>query len=426
MATKRMPAPYNGPPRSPTLREILRTESDLRARSKERESIPLLVELKQGTAEIFTSASFVVDSAFTIDPTFAPVPMRGPSREEALSMASFGVDAHANTQVLRAFVRQPDIEKVLKLPQVVAVWADPEIQPIAADCRPSAASGSSRDVADRLGADRLWTTARTRGAGIVIGIVDGGVDRAFFPVAGGWSPDPSSPPGSSNVAWEGHGNMCAHDALIACPEAVLFDYAIGRTAGPNNACLSAALQAFQVALTSHRLNRTPQVLSNSWGLHAQASDPFPPGDPRNYTHNIAHPFMRKVVEVMNDGVLVSFAAGNALGANGHPRVISVGAVNLRDEWIGYTSQGPSTLADKPDVCSFSHFAGHTACDNGTCAACPVVAGVLGILAAAVPGLTQDRAREALRQTARRSAGTVWNADLGWGVVDALAAYQLPP
>jgi subtilisin family serine protease len=181
-------------------------------------------------------------------------------------------------------------------------------------------------------------------------------------------------------------------------------------------------------------------------MYQQAWDPYPPGDARNYSHNLGHPFMRKVVEAMDEGILVSFAAGNCgsscpdgrcagdvgpgmsiRGANGHPRVICVGAANLRDDWIGYSSQGPSTLdPEKPDVCGFSHFQGFTPCDNGTSAACPVVAGVLGLLAAAIPGLTQDRARDALRQTARRNGAAAWNQNFGWGIVDAMAAYQLPP
>ena len=110
------------------------------------------------------------------------------------------------------------------------------------------------------------------------------------------------------------------------------------------------------------------------------------------------------------------------GANGHPRVITVGAVNIHDEWVGYTSQGPSCMSErKPDVCGISHFKGYTALDNGTSAACPTIAGVLGLLKEARPNLTQDEAMTALTPTARNVCSPGWDSHSGAGVVDAYAA-----
>ena len=60
---------------------------------------------------------------------------------------------------------------------------------------------------------------------------------------------------------------------------------------------------------------------------------------------------------------------------GLPQVITVGAANLREEWVGYSSEGPAvTDKHKPDFCSITHFKGFTPCDNGTSAACPVAVG----------------------------------------------------
>lgn len=379
-----------------------------------------------------------------IDRSYAPVPL-----------GSYGVNAFDMTperesiSILRADV---EVESTEQLPRmihemtsqenVVAVYSDPEIAPII-DCDSRTPKGTSAEIETALNISSVWSSTGTKGEGMIIGILDGGVDSAKYPVVGGWSPVSSFPPGSSPVAWNGHGNMCAFDSLIAAPDAKIFDYAIGRTSGIT-ALLSVALQAMQHALTNYRLDGTPQVLSNSWGLFQQSWDPFPPNHPSNYTHNANHPLNRKVIELIDEGILISFAAGNCgascpdgrcgrdvgpgrsiRGANGLERVISVGAVNKNDEWIGYSSQGPSTFFhEKPDICGFSHFTGHFNSDSGTSAACPVVAGVLAALKAGIPNLSQDRARAVLKQSARQPGSNPWNDRFGYGIVDAAHAFSM--
>lgn len=373
-----------------------------------------------------------------VDPAYEPVPLT-----RAVRGAAAPTDHPAETLVVRADIARAALRDLRSHRHIVGVWADPQVAPIAEaiDCTPQVPTGSSADVARALGADRVWKDAAYRGQGAVIGIVDGGVDGARFPVTGGWSPDPRSPPGDAAVAWEGHGNMCAFDAAIACPETQFHDYSIGKTAtgAGVGGLLSSALQSFQRALTSFRTGGTPQVLSNSWGLYQESWDPFPPGDPGNYTRNPDHVFTRKLVELLDAGLLVSFAAGNCggvcadprcaddqgpgrgiWGASGHERSICIGAVNLRREWIGYSSEGPAALArEKPDVCGFSHFAGWFPSDTGTSAACPVVAGVLALLAGSRPGLTQDRARATLHATTGRGS---WDPRFGAGIIDAHGAW----
>jgi len=382
-----------------------------------------------------------------VDPGFEPVPIAPDARRVATS-----TDRRVPNIVLRADIRRADLANLRAEPGVIAVWSDPQVAPVEAgapaaiDCTPRVASGRAAEVAQALGADRIWQASGYRGDRAVIGIVDGGIDGTRFPVIGGWSPDPAAPPGSARVAWDGHGNMCAFDAAIACPQARFHDYSIGKTApgAGIGGLLSSALQSFHRALVQHTADGTPQVLSNSWGLYQEAWDPFPPGDPPNYTRNPDHVFTRKFIELLDAGLLVAFAAGNCggvcadgrcgadqgpgrgiWGAGGHARSICVGAVNLREEWIGYSSEGPAALSpEKPDVCGFSHFEGFFASDNGTSAACPVVAGVLGLLAGARTGLDQDRARDVLRATARRAAGAAaWEPRFGAGIVDAHAAWS---
>jgi subtilisin family serine protease len=404
------------------------------------------------TISSFTSPAAGIPGV-RIDPTFAPVPA-------AHDVPSFSHLAPSRTVFMRADA--DDVESADLAAQqtgVVAVWSDPEIAPFnrvdldvgaalatpaaptAPNCAVSTPTGTAAQVAEALGAHRVWTDG-FRGQGIIIGVLDGGVDGSRYPVDGGWSPPGQSPPGSPIVAWSGHGSMCAFDAMIAAPSARIFDYGIGKTAGVTT-LLSAALQSFQHALDHFRVHGTPQVLTNSWGLYQDAWDPFPHPDPRNYSHNPRHPFTRKVIEAIDAGLLVTFAAGNCgahcpdnrcwqdvgpgrsiRGANGHERAITVAGVDLQRRRVGYSSQGPSTLDPrKPDISGYTHFTGHTQCDAGTSAACPVVAGGLALLRSAISMLRQDRARSTMARTAINLGPPGWDADTGHGVINVAAMYD---
>lgn len=386
----------------------------------------------------------------TVDPSLPPVWMQHGGSEAAFSAASI-----PPTVVVSAELDYPDVADQLEgLPTVKGVWSDPTIEPFVdmstplehprrmwdPNCAFNTSTGSADDVASALGVERIRQDGFW-GQNTTIGIVDGGVDARYYPVDGGWSPPGALAPGAHPVDWDEHGNMCAFDSLIAAPKARLFDYGIGRR---SPGFLSWALHSFEHAIASYRTYGFPQVLSNSWGLYQDSWDPFPPGHSGNYTHNANHPFTRKVVEAMDLGILVTFAAGNCgdgclgsarcgddvgpgksiRGANGHPRAICVGGVDLHHRWVGYSSQGPATLDPrKPDLCGYTHFTGHTACDNGTSAACPVVAGVLASLRSAFPGLTQDLARRVLTDTAVNLGPVGWDANTGHGVVQGAAAYE---
>jgi hypothetical protein len=230
--------------------------------------------------------------------------------------------------------------------------------------------------------------------------------------------------------------MTATDALGVCPEAKIYDIGILKSTGGISGLLSDAIAAYQWALGQYQANKTPQILSNSWGMYQKAWAP-------DYATDANHPFTRKVVEVINAGILVTFAAGNCgqvcpdgrcasdtgpgrsiWGANGHPLVITVGAANILEQWIGYTSQGPAALdAKKPDFCAPSHFKGFTSCDNGTSAANPVCAGVIGLLKSHDPSLTQAVVKDALQKTAKNLCASGWDPHSGFGMIQAEAAFN---
>jgi subtilisin family serine protease len=302
------------------------------------------------------------------------------------------------------------------------------------DCASTTPKGTIADVAKYLGCTRLWNKG-VRGQGVVVGVCDSGVNKDRVPsVIGGWSPTSDYTPGTAPVT--SHGTMCAFDVMGMAPDAKILDIAILRSEGSISGLLSDAIAAFQWALNQYNTNGTPQILNNSWGIFQEAWAP-------DYATNPNHPFTRKVVQVIRAGMIVTFAAGNCgsqcpssrcgtdtgpgrsiWGANGHEQVITVGAANIQEQWIGYTSQGPAALHDKkPDFCAPSHFKGNTNSDNGTSAAAPICAGVIALFKSHDANLTQAKAKEALSKTAKNICTPGWDAHSGSGMIQAYKAYR---
>ena len=443
----------------------------------------VIVELQAAevrAVEAFTAAEAEGLPGFELDAEYQPVPMGAVAAPEGAMATAAG------TILIRGMVDEEKEEQLRSSANVVGVWTDAVIEPFGAsgdgsgeeqqpsgvderealselqmlidtggatwdsteglgfdimaappcppvDCQSWVAKGTITDVARYLRCDRLWSKG-IRGQGIVIGICDTGVDSTVIPqVIGGWSPNPASPPGSI-VHW--HGTMCATDALGMAPNAKIYDIGILKsTAVSSGGFLSDAIAAFQWAINQYKTNKTPQILSNSWGLFKKDEAP-------DYATDANHPFSRKVVETIDTGILVTFAAGNCgqvcpsqkcgssgpgnsiWGANGHPRVMTVGAANIKEEWIGYSSQGPAALdPKKPNFVAPSHFKGYRPSDTGTSAACPVCAGVLALFRSHDATLDQDRAKDALEQTAKNLCGPEWDQHSGYGMIQAEAAFN---
>lgn len=423
----------------------------------------VLVEMRipkgQEAAQSFSMATGLSVTGFQLDTSYEPVPAGAPIDSK------LAADLEASSQetvIVRGTIEENKIKDLKAQDNVVEVWLDTKIAPFGNQevqkeeffVEPSQASGSCpilpcdcdhgtedcakgtiQDVAQYLGVDQIWATGR-RGQGIVIGIVDGGitaqgrVSGGTIPrVIGGW---PTADWGKI-ARWGGHGKMTSTDALGMAPQAQIYDIRISDGNG-----ISMALAGFQWAISQHKANGTPHILSNSWGIFQESWD-------STYARNPSHPFTRKVVEAINEGILVLFAAGNCgegctppgsrcgndvgpgksiWGANGHPRVMTVGAANIRGHLIGYSSQGPAALdTHKPDFCSISHFEGYRTCDTGTSAACPVAAGVVALLKQCKPALTQDSAKQALKDTAKNIGPAGWDKHSGSGIIQAKAAFD---
>ncbi len=402
--------------------------------------------------------------ALRLDPEFAPVPLAAPGVAEERMFAA------PESYVLRGTVADEGELRALETdPQVLRVWKDTPIAPFAApsregngtgpqiednpsmagcpigtcDCSPTVAKGAIADVARYLGVDQIWSRGY-RGTGIVVGVLDSGITAQGRPVKpgetadriprviGGW---PAADWGTESSRWGNHGNMCATDVLGMAPEAQLFDL---RIAGPGGtpSTVSRALQAFQWAIDHFRAHGTPQVLTNSWGMFQESWDPA-------YARDANHPFTRKVAEAVDLGIVVLFAAGNCgdtcpdgrcgpdvgtgrsiWGANGHEKVMTVGAVNINEQFIGYSSRGPATLsAQKPDFCSISHFRGYFGSDSGTSAATPILAGVVAVLKQAKPARTPAQLKADLIATCKDIGAPGFDIHSGHGIVRPKGAFD---
>ncbi|WP_158295553.1 S8 family serine peptidase [Crenalkalicoccus roseus] len=306
-----------------------------------------------------------------------------------------------------------------------------------------------------------------KGARVNVVVVDDGLSvarlRQLFPglrYAGGWRlrrlGEPDRLPGAGRP--DGHGTMVARNLLSLAPEARLFDLPmlpdrirrVPAYIGWAHGVLSWVQWQIRLWRAAHQFARDPWVFCHAWGIYDRRSETVPGA----YTNNPRHPFNRRVGLMDQDGHDQVFAAGNCgqfcpnarcgpgdrgpgesiLGANSHPRVLTVGAVRADGLWLGYSSQGPgqegfleeaprdARQVEKPDLCAPSHFVeaadGH-ALSSGTSAACGLAAGAVAALRSApkLAGLDPEKLRALLRDRACRPAGAGWDPRLGHGILD---------
>ncbi len=347
---------------------------------------------------------------------------------------------------VRAFFDSEDEVERLKADkknEVVGVYADLRIAPTATYCGDDPV-GTYKSVASRLGVITLRKLGLV-GRNVRIAIVDTGIDGTQVPVdKNGWAPGNQNYVGGSTGP--DHGTMCAFDALIAAPNAKILDFALLQSTSAGwNAFLSDGIAAFAELISIVEARPGPLVVNNSWGLFDRSEDE-PVGSPGNYSANPNHPFSQMTASLVAAGADVCFAAGNCgaqcpdgrcgtgdtgpgasiHGANSHPDVITVAAVTVKHDRLGYSSQGPGGLAArKPDLAGYSHFSGSGIydADGGTSAASPVVAGVIAALRqkTSVTAVPPPAMKALLQKTARKLVIAPWNRDTGYGVINGAAA-----
>jgi hypothetical protein len=343
---------------------------------------------------------------------------------------------------------------------IVGIYADVAISTCPV-CPNSPALGSDKDVERLLGVDKLARNGMD-GTGVCVAVVDTGINVAWLNSKGKTPNFDASrsfttlggTPGNFPV---NHGTMCAFDVCIAAPKCTLLDIAILRSVAFTT-LLSDAVRAYSFLLNLLRNQLRPGagstlVVSNSWARFPVIPD-FPKGHPSNYSDNPNHPFNRIVDTLESVGADILFAAGNCgpdcpddrcyvngqpvtndgiYGANSHPKVLSIGGVDINGDIAGYSTLGPGHLDDeKPDVCAFTHFSGSGvyAADGGTSAATPVAAGLIAALRTKKPSNPQDPSaspqaiRSNVSKTAVDKGPAGFDYTYGWGIVNGPALADL--
>jgi subtilisin family serine protease len=434
----------------------------------------VLIEMRAAAAEQLAAQPLAVEESltlaaatpFAIDQSYEPVQLPAPVTPEGMPRPAldqpleFSFEPAESTYVVRATISDEDAVRtaaslVATHPDVVGVFSDPTIESTLT-CGDAGPQGTADDIARLLSVPAL-AEAGLSGDAVHVAVVDSGINVDFLrsrgreptlDAAASWAPPRvATTAGQHPVA---HGTMCAFDVGIAAPAATLLDFAI--LAGPPQAVsgvLSDAVAAYSrlLGLLRDEQGAPPAlVVTNSWGVSNPDTD-FPIGSPSNYTDNPRHPFNVIVASLEAAGADILFSAGNCgvqcpdirchfasrpiNGANSHPKVLSIGGVDMRGERVGYSSQGPGRLASqKPDVCAYTHFAGSGVkpADTGTSAACPVAAGLVAAVRTkhTRQTLAPQNLRALVQRTARDASGVGFDFDYGWGVVDTNALVTALP
>lgn len=336
---------------------------------------------------------------------------------------------------------------------------------------------------ERVNADDVWALG-VRGQGVVVAGQDTGYDFSHPTLIAQYRGN--GPSIDHNYNWHdsihaliGAGaNSCGLDLMAPCDDNAHGTHTMGTMAGENDntgfttgvapdakwigcrnmeegdgtpstylECFDWFLAPTNLAGTSPDPSKAPHVINNSWGCPTSEGC-----SAANWSQ-----MDTAVNNLTAAGVLVVASAGNS-GASGCGSINTPAAMYANALTVGWTSNTPTNTLNgassrgpvtvdgsnrmKPDisapgssVCSTVPGGGYSSAFSGTSMAGPHVAGVAALLMSAFPQLKNDppAVRDILQQSASplpiaSSCGGFSGTDrpnpfTGWGLVDALAAYQ---
>ncbi|MEW6569796.1 MAG: S8 family serine peptidase [Nitrospirota bacterium] len=297
-----------------------------------------------------------------------------------------------------------------------------------------------------VGAPQLWDLGH-RGEGAVVASMDTGVDVNHPDLSGKWRGGINSwydPNGEHSIPYDsdGHGTQTmgiivggdnGGTSIGVAPGAEWIAVKIFNDAG--FAYFSGIHQGFQWLLDpdgNPDTNDSPDVVNNSWGL-------------KNNVNECVLEFQDDIQALKAAEIAVAFAAGNAgpgsstsISPANYPESFAVGAISDTFLIASFSSRGPSTCdgAIYPETVapgvniktSDLTFGGvipnSYAYVSGTSFSAPHVAGSMALLLGAFPNLPVSELETALKQSAIDLGTAGPDNSYGYGLIDAMEAYNL--
>ncbi|MEW8624231.1 MAG: Calx-beta domain-containing protein [Candidatus Thiodiazotropha sp.] len=329
-----------------------------------------------------------------------------------------------------------------------AISALPGVERVTADMRLTMNTPEVEDVdsqpqwnIEKLNAARLWER-EIRGEGVVVGIMDSGVDVNHPDLADRWRGGDNSwfdPYGDQALPIDlvGHGTQALGLILAGdesgyqvgmAPEAKWIAARIFDNA--NQTTLSAIHLAFQWLLDPDGdplTDDAPHLVNNSWGF-------------ANTINQCYQEFDEDIRLLREAGIGVVFSAGNygpfaetSISPANNSGSLSVGAIDLLDEIEFQSSRGPNAcdggiypklVAPGSQVYTTDRLPVAYNVVSGTSFAAPHITGALVLLKSAFPDTPISQIETALYDSAVDLGEAGADDQFGYGLADVSAAYDL--
>ena len=397
---------------------------------------PLLASRSRGTQDVRLAAETLDELTTRLEEDLARIERTAPDRIASQATAEGSAIRHRYRMTFAgasATVDRTSLAAIRALPYVRAVHDDGRVEMFLANSVP------------HIGVPEVRQRYGRRGKGIVVAVIDTGINYKHvalgggfgpgFKVAGGWDfvgndADPMDDNGhGTHVA----GIVAASSATLTgvAPDATLVAYKVLDQDG--GGVQSTVLAGVERAIDP---NQDGDPSDRADVVNMSLGGPVTPNDP----------VIAAVERGAAAGVVFCLAAGNAgvVGALGSPALspsaITVGASDLEDRVAAFSSGGPvaGTWALKPEIAApgvrivSSVLGNRTFAASGTSMAAPHVSGVAALLLEQHPDWTPHDVKAAMVSTAKPIAGRYdretpvagrFVAFAGAGRVDALAAME---
>ncbi|MCF6191610.1 MAG: S8 family serine peptidase [Candidatus Hydrothermae bacterium] len=346
--------------------------------------------------------------------TQAPILKMLEGRPDVYRVRSFWVAnlmvVRAEPQVIRALAQRPDVREIRDIRTYHVLG-----QPSHASKTPPRIQTVEWNIS-QIKADSVWYQYGLSGLGVLVGILDTGIDPSHPALAGNFSGYFHDAVGGQTAPYDDHG----HGTHVAGTIAATINNGVGIAGMANvrlyslralNAQRSGTYTDIADAIRWAAQNGIP-IISMSLG-----------GPSGNSTLQSACTY------AWNQGSILIVASGNdGRRAISYPAAysttVAVGALDSNGSLAYYSNYGPEqeVVAPGSNILSTVPFNSYASL-SGTSMATPHVSGVAALILSVNSSLSNQQVRDILRNTATDLGTQGWDERYGYGEVNAFAAVQ---